>query len=153
MGQGAGTEDFVRAYDAGALSEFPLPFDTESGERKLQWVKMEAVPRHFGGRMYLFVCQCGRRALRLYLPPGSEEFRCRACHNLTYKSVQQHDSRIDRLVKMPLESFVPQCELALSVGKVSQQLRYIKALFKREEKEGKQQTRRRGSRAAMDCVG
>ena len=28
-------------------------------------------------------------------------FACRACHNLSYTSVQRHDARLDRLLKVP----------------------------------------------------
>jgi len=38
----------------------------------------------FGEREY-FYCPCGHRATKLYLPPGSNEFKCRKCHNLKYE--------------------------------------------------------------------
>jgi hypothetical protein len=38
---------------------------------------------------------------KLYRPPSSGSFACRACHNLTYLSVQRHDARLDRLLKIP----------------------------------------------------
>src|SRR3989344_7482766 len=38
----------------------------------------------FGTRTY-FVCDCGRRSFKLYLPPNSTEFKCRKCHNLKYE--------------------------------------------------------------------
>ncbi len=34
-----------------------------------------------------------------------QAFACRACHNLSYTSVQKHDARLDRLLKGP------ECEL------------------------------------------
>lgn len=30
-----------------------------------------------------------------------QAFACRACHNLSYTSVQKHDVRLDRLLKLP----------------------------------------------------
>ena len=30
-----------------------------------------------------------------------QEFACRVCHNLSYTSVQKHDVRLDRLLKVP----------------------------------------------------
>jgi len=39
---------------------------------------------------------------KLFLPPGHSSFGCRQCHDLSYRSVQQHDSRVDKLVKNPL---------------------------------------------------
>ncbi len=57
---------------------------------------LEAVPRHFGGVQWYFVCQltgngryCGRRARKLYLPPGGRYFGCRQCYRLTYTSCQE----------------------------------------------------------------
>ena len=38
---------------------------------------------------------------KLYRPPGSKLFACRECHDLTYRCVQEHDARLDRLVKAP----------------------------------------------------
>jgi hypothetical protein len=38
---------------------------------------------------------------KLYRPDPSSGFACRACHNLTYKSAQSHDARLDRLLKIP----------------------------------------------------
>jgi hypothetical protein len=63
-------------------------------------------PCRYGGKRYRFLCPlvrngiaCGRRAERLFLPPGGQYFGCRACHDLTYRSAQQHDQRIDMLSK------------------------------------------------------
>ena len=37
------------------------------------------------GRRWWFACpRCGRRAGKLYLPPGEQFFGCRLCHRLTY---------------------------------------------------------------------
>lgn len=44
---------------------------------------------------------CGKRARKLYLPLGRTQFLCRACHNLTYRSQQDHDPRVTRLKKDP----------------------------------------------------
>jgi len=61
---------------------------------------------HFGGERYWFKCPavrhgvcCGRRVGRLYLPPDQRVFGCRLCHNLTYKSAQQHDKRKTALIR------------------------------------------------------
>jgi hypothetical protein len=55
---------------------------------------------YLGGRRFWFRCPvvrdgrpCGKHAGRLYLPPGEHFFACRDCHNLTYRSAQQHDQR------------------------------------------------------------
>jgi hypothetical protein len=44
-----------------------------------------------------------RRVGKLYLPPGERYFGCRCCHRLTYRSVQEHDKRVDWLRKHPEE--------------------------------------------------
>jgi hypothetical protein len=39
-----------------------------------QWINLEAVPRHFGGRQWYFHCpQTGRRASVFWKPPGASE--------------------------------------------------------------------------------
>ena len=47
-----------------------------------------------------FLCACGRRVAKLYLPPNEREFRCRSCYRLTYRSAQTH-SESDHLAKHP----------------------------------------------------
>ncbi len=49
---------------------------------------------HFGGERYWFRCDCGRRMGRLFLPEGKQEFLCRRCLDLTYRSVQRHDTTL-----------------------------------------------------------
>jgi len=53
---------------------------------------------NFGGERPWFVYpgkNCGRRVAKLYMPPGARYFLCRHCHDLTYKSRQEHDKRMD----------------------------------------------------------
>jgi hypothetical protein len=54
-----------------------------------------------GRRSCLLCPRCSRRAFKLYRPLGQQGFACRLCHNLSYTSVQKHDARLDRLVKVP----------------------------------------------------
>jgi len=54
-----------------------------------------------GQRLCLVCPGCGHRAFKLYRPVGLQAFACRSCHNLSYTSVQKHDARLDRLVKVP----------------------------------------------------
>jgi hypothetical protein len=43
-----------------------------------QWIDLEPVPRHFGGRQWYFVCPTtGRRASVLWKPPGASRFGSR----------------------------------------------------------------------------
>jgi hypothetical protein len=62
----------------------------------------------FGGLRWWFVCPlvvrgyaCERRVGKLYLPPGSRYFGCRHCHELTYRSAQEHDKRVNFLRRNP----------------------------------------------------
>ena len=62
----------------------------------------------FGGIRWWFICPCtvncrvcARRVRKLYLPPGERYFGCRHCHDLTYRSVQEHDKRIGYLMRHP----------------------------------------------------
>jgi hypothetical protein len=57
--------------------------------------------RGAGHRLCLLCPHCGRRAFKLYRPIQVPEFACRVCHNLSYTSVQKHDSRLDGLLKTP----------------------------------------------------
>jgi len=54
-----------------------------------------------GQRSCLICPRCSRRAFKLYRPVWLHAFACRVCHNLSYTSVQKHDARLDRLLKMP----------------------------------------------------
>jgi hypothetical protein len=61
---------------------------------------------HLGGTRFWFRCPvmregipCCRRVGCLYLPPETQIFGCRSCHNLTYKSAQEHDPRTYRLAQ------------------------------------------------------
>jgi hypothetical protein len=51
---------------------------------------------------YCFRCRdCIRRVRKVYMPPGRTNFACRTCHNLTYRSSQEHDKWIDFFRRNP----------------------------------------------------
>lgn len=61
---------------------------------------------NYGGIRWWFHCplvirgiECDRQVRKLYLK-GSY-FGCRHCHDLTYKSQQEHDARVSKLMKNP----------------------------------------------------
>ena len=63
---------------------------------------------HFGGLRWWFLCPltvngraCRRRVGKLYLPPSGRYFGCRHCYDLTYRSAQEHDARVDALRRNP----------------------------------------------------
>jgi hypothetical protein len=52
---------------------------------------------NYGGKRWWYICplivngrSCHRRCRVVYMPPGSEYFGCRDCHQLTYESRQRH---------------------------------------------------------------
>jgi hypothetical protein len=69
-----------------------------------------------------FLCACGQRVAKLYLPPAELEFRCRKCYNLTYRSTQTHDARLSYLARHPDE-----LAKALHSPKLSRRLLAVKA--------------------------
>ena len=71
-------------------------------------IRLETTRPRFGGLRWWFICplvingaSCGRRVGKLYLPTGSRYFGCRHCHELTYRSAQEHDKRVDVLRRNP----------------------------------------------------
>jgi hypothetical protein len=66
-----------------------------------QTVSLATVRPPLGGKRFWFLCACGKRAGRLYLPPGQRVFRCRHCYNLTYRSAQTQDKRVYELAHNP----------------------------------------------------
>lgn len=87
----ARTEDLEHA-------ELHLRFTVPGGQQKAakggtppdaetqQIIRLAILRPRFGGLRWLLVCDCGRRASKLYLPPGGQLFACRICHNLAYAS-------------------------------------------------------------------
>jgi hypothetical protein len=60
-------------------------------------VEVTSTPCNYGGERWWFICPlivdgraCRRRCRIIYLPPGSEYFGCRECHQLSYESRQRH---------------------------------------------------------------
>jgi hypothetical protein len=56
-----------------------------------------------GARRWLLCPRCFRRVAKLYRPLDEVLFACRQCHELTYRSAQCHDARLDHLLKAPEE--------------------------------------------------
>jgi hypothetical protein len=69
---------------------------TLTGEEKNVDYKigLQTTVPHFGGIRWWFSCPiCGRRAAKLYVPPGASIFACRQCHRLTYDSCLLSNNR------------------------------------------------------------
>ncbi len=84
---------------------------SRTGEEVNYTIDLTSTSPHFGGIRWWFLCPlavngrpCHRRVGKLYLPPGARYFGCRTCHRLTYRSAQEHDKRVDALVRLPLEA-------------------------------------------------
>jgi hypothetical protein len=80
----------------------------QSGENVEVPIRLENTTLHFGGVRWWGRCPlmvnnilCTRRVRKLYLPPGGRYFGCRTCYRLSYRSVQEHDKRVDALVRNP----------------------------------------------------
>ena len=59
---------------------------------------------NYGGeRRWLLCPRCFKRVAKLYRPPDEVLFACRLCHELTYRSTQCHDAKLDRLLKARAE--------------------------------------------------
>jgi hypothetical protein len=58
-----------------------------------QSIRLTTTTVHFGGERFWFICECGRRAGKLYLPTGETVFRCRLCYDLTYLSAREHNTQ------------------------------------------------------------
>ena len=66
------------------------------------YYRLDVTSPHFGGTRWWFVCMCGRRCAKLYLPPGGQSFRCRVCLHLTYACQRETSAlrclrRIDKI--------------------------------------------------------
>lgn len=101
--------------------------------------RLTATSCNYGGKRWWFICPlvvggrfCQRRVLKLYLG-GGKYFGCRHCYNLTYQSVQEHDAKVDALLKNP--------DLLLRATRnpndLGMNLIALKAMFKLEEKKRK----------------
>jgi hypothetical protein len=84
---------------------FLLVPDPKLAVNHAQYVEITHSACNYGGCRFWFHCPgllgrpCARRVSALYLPPGSSLFACRHCHDLTYRSVRTHDSRVDRAAR------------------------------------------------------
>lgn len=61
-------------------------------EARVSWA-----PVFSGMRQWLHCPQCGTARSSILLPPVAARFGCRGCYGLTYRSVQEHDARVDYL--------------------------------------------------------
>jgi hypothetical protein len=86
----------------GIRSRFPLEYS----------VQTSTTPCGYGGLRYWLICplfrngsSCSKRVRKLYLPPGARFFGCRGCYRLAFESSRTHSSRLDRLLRLPIDEF------------------------------------------------
>ena len=85
-GPGALTVQF-RPFDPAAGHPFSKGY---AGKLQRQRVQLLTTRPHFGGVRYWIACPaCEKRKGVLWLPPYHSRYRCRTCHELTYRSCQQ----------------------------------------------------------------
>jgi len=74
-----------------------------NGKEICEPVTLLSKPQHFGGARWYFFCPswCRRWVRKLYLPPGIAYLGCRTCHDLSYRSSQEHDKTLDIFRKNP----------------------------------------------------
>jgi len=72
-------------------------------ESKWKPITLLCKPQHFGGVRWHFFCprSCGRWVRKLYRPPSIKFLGCRICHELSYRSVQEHGSRLAAFRRNP----------------------------------------------------
>ena len=65
-------------------------FTTEQTSREIeQIIPVVSTQPNYGGRRFWFLCPlCDHRVAKVYLPERCDQFGCRHCHNLTYRSSQ-----------------------------------------------------------------
>ncbi|MEA3406613.1 MAG: hypothetical protein U9R48_00855 [Chloroflexota bacterium] len=121
-----GASGWVRLY-------YTLTSGPHDGEEIDYRVPLTTTRPHFGGQRWWFSCPgrgCGgRRVGKLYLPPGEIYFLCRHCHDLTYRSAQEHDKTMDRYRRMSSEEL-----LALIDDEGAQDVRAAMEILERMER-------------------
>jgi hypothetical protein len=117
-----------------------------------QIVQITTTKCNLGGVRRWFRCSlirdgypCKRRVRCVYATPREKLFGCRQCHNLTYRSAQRHDKRVDWLLKLPATEF----NHILETGTNRQKLLAIRAstalLLRMQKKDQRFREQRRNS--------
>ncbi|MCA9935611.1 MAG: hypothetical protein H6662_16250 [Ardenticatenaceae bacterium] len=70
-------------------------------------IGLQTTACNFGSVRWWFTCplvtngrSCGRRVGKLYMPPGGQYYGCRHCYDLTYRSSQENDKRVNALKRL-----------------------------------------------------
>jgi hypothetical protein len=85
-----------------------------NGERVGCMVRLESTRPNYGGRRWWFVCPLvGRRAAKLYLPPGGRLFGSREAYGLTYAFCQASGSPLIASIAADVGTSVPRVRRAM----------------------------------------
>ena len=117
------------------IMRFHYTAECDGNEQKMQYdCRIVPSKTFFGGSRWWFICPliindqpCNRRVRKLYLPPGEVYFGCRHCHDLTYRSAQEHDKQVDELLSLSREQLLS----ILQEGSLKSKFLAIKALDKK----------------------
>lgn len=81
---------------------------TRTGDKVDYTLRLTSTCPYFGGLRWWFICPlvmngraCHRRVGKIYLPPNGRYFGCRICNDLTYRSCQEADKRLNFLRRNP----------------------------------------------------
>jgi hypothetical protein len=92
-------------FDSGAGENSPsitLRYRWRGTMLQSRRIRLEKTRTNFDGWRWWFGCpECDRRIAYLYLPTGAENFACRSCHGLTYRSAQEAH-REERFLRKPI---------------------------------------------------
>jgi hypothetical protein len=110
---------------------------------------------HLGGLRWWFRCPltcngvaCGRRVRKLYL--RGRYFGCRRCHQLTYRSCQESDSRVYHALRAGMHLGGYGSVEGMSVTQLGFTLKVLTAGQKRIERDGKRMDRLNRKQTATD---
>jgi hypothetical protein len=100
---------------------------TIGGTQSLDYKVTLCQTRQRLGMRWWFRCpQCNRRARKLYLPSRATRFLCRGCHDLAYRSSQEHDKGMDRFERLFLAQDLTQD--AVTAALMANPIRALKLL-------------------------
>ncbi len=114
-------------------------------------VMLQTTRPNYGGRRWWFTCPlvvngraCHRRVGKLYLPPGGKYFGCRHCYNLTYKSCQESDKRLNFYLENPAAMKAAMGGDPLSTESFLAIRAYFRIMKRYKEENERRQGKRRG---------
>lgn len=118
-----GTEGTIR-WDKALTGELVLSVDYKTDPTAkvvvlkhggvTQVLDYETVTLTSGGEMHYFTCpECGKRKMKLFMPPDEREFKCHDCHNLIHASTltsRQLQTRLGQMSLAELQDYVQQAD-------------------------------------------